>query len=119
MSENPADALIRMGQQARLIQTITPSKKARQLAEQAVKHATGGLMHHNDGNFDGANRHAGEAAKFLQDAAKLHVSAILKTGETPAPQDLDVAHLGEAQKMHEDYLAPINEGKNNGSNSPF
>jgi hypothetical protein len=72
-------------------------------------------MHHNDGNFDGANRHAGEAAKFLQDAAKLHVNAILEAGQTPDPQVLDTAHLGEAHKMHEDYLAPINEGKKNGS----
>lgn len=114
MTENTGDALIRLGQQARLIENITTSKKARKLAATAVQHATGGLMHHNSGNFDGANRHAGEAADYLHKAVQLHVGTLQGTGETPSPELLDISHLGGAQKMHQEYVDEINEGKNNG-----
>lgn len=108
-----ADHLIALGQQARMIETVTTHRKARKLASQAVQCATSGLMSHNTGNFDAANLHAQKAAAYLKDAASLHVGT-LGGGETPSPELLDAAHLGGAQKHHEDYVAAINEGKNNG-----
>lgn len=105
--------LITLGQQARLIQNTATSPKARKLAAQAVQCATAGIQSHNEGAFDGANLHAGKAAEYLRNAATIH-AATLGNGETPSPQVLDAAHLGGAQKIHQDYVASINEGKNNG-----
>lgn len=115
MSEEVGDTLIRLGQQARMIETISTSRKARQLAAQAVKHATGGLQHYNEGTLDGANRHAGEAAKYLEDAAKLHVATLQRTGETPSPEVLDVSHLGAAHAGAENVASQLTKEKNNGS----
>lgn len=108
-----ADSLIMLGQQARMIQNVTTHKTARKLAGQAVQCATAGLMSHNEGSYDAANLHASKAAAYLKDAAKLHVTT-LEDGETPSPQILDAAHLGGAQKLHEEYVDSVNKGKNNG-----
>lgn len=107
-----ADNLIALGQQARMIQNITTHKVARKLAGQAVQCATAGLMSHQDGNLDAANLHASNAANYLTDAAKLHLTTLGE--ETPSAQVLDVAHLGAAHQMHQDYVDAINEGKHNG-----
>lgn len=107
------DHIITLGQQARLIQNTTTNAKARKLAGQAVQCATAGIQSHNEGSFDGANLHAGKAAEYLRNAATIH-AATLSKGETPSPQVLDAAHLGGAQQIHHDYVAAINEGKNNG-----
>lgn len=108
------DHLIMLGQQARAIQNLATSPKARKLAAQAVQCATAGIQSHNMGSLDAANLHAGSAAEYLRNAAKLHADTLVN-GETPAPEILDAAHLGSAQQHHTDYLAKINEGKNNGS----
>lgn len=107
------DHLITLGQQARMIQNTATSPKARKLAAQAVQCATAGIQSHNEGSFDGANLHAGKAAAYLRDAATIHAGT-LSNGEVPSPQILDAAHLGGAQQIHSDYVAAINEGKNNG-----
>lgn len=107
------DHLIMLGQQARMIQHVSTSPKARKLAGLAVQHATAAIMNHNDAAYDGANLNIEKAAGYLKDAATVHV-ATLGNGETPSPELLDAAHLGGAQKHHEDYVAAINEGKNNG-----
>ena len=107
------DHLITLGQQARMIQNVSTSPKARKLAAQAVQCATAGIQSHNEGAFDGANMHAGKAADYLRDAAKIHAGT-LGNGEVPSPEILDAAHLGGAQQHHQDYVAAINEGKNNG-----
>lgn len=108
-----ADHLITLGQQARAIQTITTSPKARKLAAQAVQCATAAIQSHNERAYDGANLHAGKAAGYLRDAATIHAGT-LGNGEVPSPEILDAAHLGGAQQIHHDYVASINEGKNNG-----
>lgn len=115
MAEEVGDTLIRLGQQARLIQTISTSRKARQLAAKAVQHATGGLQYYNEGMLDGANLHAGEAAKHLTDAAKLHVATLQQTGETPSPEILDVSHLGTAHAGADNVAEQLTKEKNNGS----
>ena len=107
------DHLITLGQQARMIQNITSSTKARKLAAQAVQCATAGIQSHNEGAFDGANLHAGKAAEYLRSAATIH-TATLGNGEVPSPEILDAAHLGGAQAHHQSYVDSINEGKNNG-----
>ena len=107
-----ADALMQLGTQARLIETVTPHRVARKLASQAVQCATAGLMAHQDKNYAGASAHAAKAAGYLKDAARLHVGTL--DGETPSPQMLDAAHLGGAQQLHQDYVDSINEGRNKG-----
>ena len=115
MEENVGDTLIRLGQQARMIETISTSPKARKLAAKAVQHATGGLQHYNGGTLDGANRHAGEAAKYLTDAAKIHVATLQQTGEVPSPEILDVSHLGTAHADADSVALQLTKEKNNGS----
>ena len=115
MTEDVGDTLIRIGQQARMIETISTSRKARQLAKVAVKHATGGLQYYTDKKLDGANRHASEAAKNLTDAAKLHVATLQRTGDTPSPEILDVSHLGSAHADAESVASQLTEEKKNGS----
>lgn len=115
MAEDVGDTLIRLGQQARMIETISTSRKARQLAKKAVQHATGGLQHYNENTLDGANRHASEAAKYLTDAAKLHVATLQRTGDTPSPEILDVSHLGSAHEDAESVASQLTKEKNNGS----
>lgn len=115
MAEEVGDTLIRLGQQARMIETVSTSRKARQLAAMAVQHATGGLQHYNDKKLDGANRHASEAAKYLTDASKLHVATLKRTGETPSPEILDVSHLGSAHEGAESVASQLTKEKNNGS----
>ena len=107
-----ADHIIMIGQQARMIQNITTSRQAKKLARLAVNHATGALMSHNNGEFDGANLRLETAAGYLRDAARIHAGTL--EGETPSPEVLDSAHLGGAQKHHQDYVDVINKGKNNG-----
>lgn len=115
MAEDVGDTLIRIGQQARMIETISTSRQARQLAKLAVKHATGGLQYYTDKKLDGANRHASEAAKHLTDAAKLHVATLQRTGATPSPEVLDVSHLGSAHADAESVASQLTKEKNNGS----
>ena len=115
MAEDVGDTLIRIGQQARMIETISTSRQARQLAKIAVRHATGGLQYYTDKKLDGANRHASEAAKHLTDAAKLHVATLQRTGETPSPEILDVSHLGSAHEGAESVASQLTKEKNNGS----
>jgi len=107
-----ADSLISLGQQARALEAVATHPKVSRLAGQAVQCATAGLMSHQDGNYDAANAHAAKAAGYIKDAATIHVGTL--NGETPSPMVLDAAHLGGAQKLHEDYVDAINEGKKNG-----
>lgn len=107
------DHLITLGQQARTIQNVSTSPKARKLAAQAVQCATAGIQSHNEGAFDGASMHAGKAAEYLRNAATIH-AATLGNGEVPSPEIMDAAHLGGAQAHHQSYVDSINEGKNNG-----
>lgn len=111
---NAADSLVTLGQQARDIEHAAGHPKARRLASQAVKCATGALVAHNAGQYDGANAHAEKAAAFLRDAATIHAGTLKVTGETPSPQILDAAHLGKGQELHSEYVHEINEGKQNG-----
>lgn len=109
-----SDHIITIGQQARLIENVTSSGKAKRLAAKAVQHATGALQFHNEGKFDGANLHAETAAELLRQAALLHVKNGQEKGEISGPALLDVAHLGAAQESHQGYVDSVNEGKNNG-----
>jgi hypothetical protein len=112
MSETAVDSLITLGQQARLIENTATHRTARKLAGQAVQCATAGIQAHNEGAFDSANLHAGKAAEYLRDAARIHAGTLME--ETPSPDVLDAAHLGGAQKLHQNYVDAINEGKKNG-----
>lgn len=98
-------------EQANLLANITTHGKAAKLAQKAVECSTAGLKAHSKGDSVGASMYASNAAGHLKDAAKLHISTL---DDFPEPQVLDLAHLGKAQRLHQDYVDATNEGKKNG-----
>jgi hypothetical protein len=105
-------SLTMLSEQANLLATVATHPKAVRLAQKALGCSVEGLKAHSSGDYTGASMHASYAAAHLTDAAKLHVSTL---DDFPEPQMLDLAHLGKAHSMHQDYVDAINEGKKNGS----
>jgi hypothetical protein len=111
-SEFAKAALMALGEQANLLSGLTTLSKATRLAQKAVGCSTEGLKAHSLGDVVGASMHASKAAGYLRDAAKLHTSTL---DDFASPEVLDLAHLGKAQRLHQNYVDAINEGKKNGS----
>jgi hypothetical protein len=111
-SEIAKSSLTMMAEQANLLANVATHPKATKLAQKALGCSVEGLKAHSKGDVVGASMHASYAATHLTNAAKLHVSTL---DDFPEPQMLDLAHLGKAHSMHQDYVDAINEGKKNGS----
>lgn len=91
----------------------TGNAKAIRCTNMAMTHAEKAEKAHEAGDLAGANAHLGEAARHLHNAATVHTGT-LSRGDFASPEILDLAHLGKAQEVHQNYVNEINEGKNNG-----
>jgi hypothetical protein len=100
-------------QRARHLATFSQDPKVVRYANLAADHAEKANGAHNTGDTVGASAHLGEAAKYLQSAATLHTGK-MNRGDVASPEILDVAHLGKAQELHQNYVDEINKGKNDG-----
>jgi hypothetical protein len=110
-SQIAQSSLEMLGQQSNLLSHITTHPQAAKLAQKASESSLKGLKAHFNGDVVGASMHASEAAGYLKDAAKLHITTL---DDFPEPQMLDLAHLGKAQELHQSYVDAINEGKKHG-----
>jgi uncharacterized protein YyaL (SSP411 family) len=112
VSESAKQSLLRLHEQASIVSGVATDKKAQKLAQSAVGCSVEGLKAHAGGDYTGASMHAAKAAGYLRDSAKLHAATL---DDYAPPMVLDLAHLGKAQELHQDYVNAINEGKKNGS----
>jgi hypothetical protein len=87
--------------------------KVQRLATLAQRHAAESQAAHDGGDHAGASAHLSSAANYLKDAATMHTGK-LSRGDFASPEVLDLAHLGKAQELHQQYVNEINKGKNNG-----
>jgi len=113
---NPAEeakqSLFGLHEQASILGQLVTDPKAQRMAKSALGCSVESLKAHASGDFTGASMHASKAAGYVKDAAKLHAATL---EDYAPPQVLDLAHLGKAQRLHQDYVDAINEGKKNGS----
>ena len=116
MSENSeaVKALSTIHDQAKTLQVlgVVTDPKAQKLLKSALGCSVEALTAHSKGDVVGASLHASKAAGYLRNSAQLHAKTL---DDYAPPMVLDLAHLGKAQELHQNYVDAINEGKKNGS----